>query len=185
MPCEAAAKPATSLRVPFVAPDEGLRAVDVYTSGGSFYTYQGTRGIVTAQLFRGDRMVWVLLGTGKARSTDAPAWERTRRRMTATGTVRLRDRERETRCSRPVRFSGYCAATSLPSCRRRTLRRRARRIPGERVMSTATILLIVILVLLIVGLPTWPYSRGWGYFPSGILGTILIIVLLMMIFGML
>ena len=52
-------------------------------------------------------------------------------------------------------------------------------------MSTATILLIVILVLLIAGLPTWPYSRGWGYFPSGILGAILIIVLLLMIFGML
>ena len=57
--------------------------------------------------------------------------------------------------------------------------------PGGRVMSTATILLIVVLVLLIAGLPTWPYSRGWGYFPSGILGTVLIIVLLMMIFGML
>lgn len=52
-------------------------------------------------------------------------------------------------------------------------------------MSTATILLIVILVLLMAGLPTWPYSRGWGYFPSGILGAILIIVLLLMIFGML
>jgi hypothetical protein len=52
-------------------------------------------------------------------------------------------------------------------------------------MSTTTILLIVILVLLIGGLPTWPYSRGWGYFPSGILGAILVIVLLMMIFGML
>lgn len=52
-------------------------------------------------------------------------------------------------------------------------------------MSTATILLIVVLVLLIAGLPTWPYSRGWGYFPSGILGTVLIIVLLLMIFGML
>jgi hypothetical protein len=52
-------------------------------------------------------------------------------------------------------------------------------------MSTTTILLIVILVLLIGGLPTWPYSRGWGYYPSGILGAILVIVLLMMIFGML
>jgi len=39
------------------------------------------------------------------------------------------------------------------------------------------ILLLIILVLLIGAFPSWPYSRGWGYYPSGGLGLILIIVL--------
>ena len=38
------------------------------------------------------------------------------------------------------------------------------------------ILLIVLLVLLVGALPAWPYSAGWGYYPSGALGTILIVV---------
>ena len=43
------------------------------------------------------------------------------------------------------------------------------------------ILLIIILVLLVVGAaPTWPYSRGWGYYPSGI-GTILIVVVIILL----
>jgi len=43
-------------------------------------------------------------------------------------------------------------------------------------------ILLVILVLLIFGLlPTWPYSRGWGYYPSGILTIILVIILLMVL----
>jgi hypothetical protein len=45
-------------------------------------------------------------------------------------------------------------------------------------------ILIIILVLLLLGVfPAWPYSREWGYFPSGILGLILLIVLVMAIFG--
>jgi hypothetical protein len=41
------------------------------------------------------------------------------------------------------------------------------------------IVLFVLLILLILGgLPTWPYSHGWGYFPSGILGLVLVVVLL-------
>lgn len=46
-----------------------------------------------------------------------------------------------------------------------------------------TILLIVLIVLLVGGLPTWPYSRNWGYYPSIGLGTIIIIVLLVMLFS--
>ncbi len=46
-----------------------------------------------------------------------------------------------------------------------------------------TILLIVLLVFLIGGLPSWPYSRSWGYYPSGILGLVLIVILLMMLTG--
>jgi hypothetical protein len=48
------------------------------------------------------------------------------------------------------------------------------------------LLLIVLLLLLIVGaLPTWPYSQGWGlgYFPSGLLGLILVVVLIMALMG--
>lgn len=50
-------------------------------------------------------------------------------------------------------------------------------------MATSTILLIVLIVLLIGGLPTWPYSRGWGYFPAGGIGTILLIVLILALLG--
>lgn len=48
-------------------------------------------------------------------------------------------------------------------------------------MST---ILIVILILLLVGaLPSWPYSTGWGYFPSGGLGLVLLIVLVLALSG--
>ena len=46
-----------------------------------------------------------------------------------------------------------------------------------------TILLIVLIIVLISVLPTWPYSRGWGYYPSGGLGLVLIIILLLLLFG--
>ncbi len=50
-------------------------------------------------------------------------------------------------------------------------------------MSLGLILLIVLFVLLLGGLPTWPHSRNWGYGPSGGLGTILIIVLILVLLG--
>ncbi|PYK21393.1 MAG: DUF3309 domain-containing protein [Verrucomicrobia bacterium] len=43
------------------------------------------------------------------------------------------------------------------------------------------ILLIILIVLLIAALPTWPYSTGWGYYPSGGLGLILVIILLVVL----
>lgn len=46
-----------------------------------------------------------------------------------------------------------------------------------------TILLILLVLLLIGALPTWPHSRGWGYVPSGGLGLILLIVVLLLLFG--
>jgi len=46
------------------------------------------------------------------------------------------------------------------------------------------ILFIVILVVLLVGaLPAWPYSQGWGYFPSGGLGLVLLILLVLLLLG--
>ena len=44
-----------------------------------------------------------------------------------------------------------------------------------------TILLIILIILLIGALPTWPYSTGWGYYPSGGLGLILLIVLIVVL----
>ena len=45
------------------------------------------------------------------------------------------------------------------------------------------ILLIILVLLLLAAAPAWPYSRGWGYYPSGGLGTILLIVLILMLLG--
>lgn len=50
-------------------------------------------------------------------------------------------------------------------------------------MSLGTILLIILILLLIGAVPTWPYSRGWGYGPGGILGVLLIIVLVLVLMG--
>jgi hypothetical protein len=45
------------------------------------------------------------------------------------------------------------------------------------------IILIIVVILLLGALPTWPYSAGWGYYPAGGLGTILIIVLILVLLG--
>jgi hypothetical protein len=46
-----------------------------------------------------------------------------------------------------------------------------------------TILLIILVLMLVGALPTWPYSSGWGYYPSGGLGLIVIIVVLILLLG--
>lgn len=50
-------------------------------------------------------------------------------------------------------------------------------------MSLGTILLIVVVLMLIGVVPSWPHSRSWGYGPSGILGVVLIIVLVLLLMG--
>ena len=45
------------------------------------------------------------------------------------------------------------------------------------------ILLVILIVLLIGAVPSWPYSRNWGYWPSGGIGTILLIVLILLLLG--
>jgi hypothetical protein len=47
----------------------------------------------------------------------------------------------------------------------------------------STILLIVLIVLLLGALPTWPYSSGWGYYPSGGLGLVLLILVVLLVLG--
>jgi hypothetical protein len=46
-----------------------------------------------------------------------------------------------------------------------------------------TILLIILIIILIGAIPAWPYSRGWGYAPSGILGIIVIVLLILVLMG--
>jgi Protein of unknown function (DUF3309) len=46
-----------------------------------------------------------------------------------------------------------------------------------------TILLIIVIILLIGALPSWPYSAGWGYYPSSGLGLLLIIVIVLLVAG--
>ena len=46
-----------------------------------------------------------------------------------------------------------------------------------------TILLIILVLLVLGALPTWPYSRGWGYYPSGGLGLVLLILLILVLMG--
>lgn len=50
-------------------------------------------------------------------------------------------------------------------------------------MALSTIVLIVVLLLLVGALPSWPYSRSWGYYPSGGLGLVLVIVLILVLLG--
>jgi hypothetical protein len=50
-------------------------------------------------------------------------------------------------------------------------------------MSFSTILLILLVVLLLGALPAWPYSTGWGYYPSGGLGLVLIVLLVLVVTG--
>jgi hypothetical protein len=47
----------------------------------------------------------------------------------------------------------------------------------------STILLIILIVLLIGALPSWPYSRGWGPYPAGGLGLIVLIVIILLLMG--
>ena len=46
-----------------------------------------------------------------------------------------------------------------------------------------TILLVILILLLLGALPTWPYSSGWGYYPSGGLGLVLVIIIILLVFG--
>jgi hypothetical protein len=50
-------------------------------------------------------------------------------------------------------------------------------------MSLGTILLIVLILMLIGVIPTWPHSRSWGYWPSGTLGIVVIIIIILLLMG--
>ena len=46
-----------------------------------------------------------------------------------------------------------------------------------------TLLLIILIILLLAALPTWPYSAGWGYYPSGGLGLVVLIIVILLLMG--
>lgn len=50
-------------------------------------------------------------------------------------------------------------------------------------MPVSTILFIILILLLIGAIPAWPYSRNWGYYPSGVLGVVLVVVLILLLMG--
>jgi hypothetical protein len=53
----------------------------------------------------------------------------------------------------------------------------------KREVFMSTILLVILILLLIGALPTWPYSTGWGYYPSGGLGLVFVILLVLVLLG--
>lgn len=50
-------------------------------------------------------------------------------------------------------------------------------------MTASTLLLIILILLLIGAVPAWPYNRGWGYGPSGLLGVVLVVLLILVLLG--
>lgn len=50
-------------------------------------------------------------------------------------------------------------------------------------MSLTAILLIILIILLLGAIPAWPYSREWGFYPSGIVGLLLVILIILMLLG--
>jgi hypothetical protein len=50
-------------------------------------------------------------------------------------------------------------------------------------MSVGTILLIILILILVGALPSWGYSRGWGYGPSGIVGVLVIVLIVLLLMG--
>jgi Protein of unknown function (DUF3309) len=53
----------------------------------------------------------------------------------------------------------------------------------ERTIMLGTILIVLLILMLVGSLPTWPYSRSWGYGPTGGLGVVLIILLILVLLG--
>ena len=50
-------------------------------------------------------------------------------------------------------------------------------------MSVSTILLVILIIMLIGALPAWPYSGGWGYYPSGGLGVVVLVLVILLLLG--
>ena len=50
-------------------------------------------------------------------------------------------------------------------------------------MTLGTLLLVVVILLLVGAIPTWPHSRNWGYGPSGVLGVVVLVVVLLVVMG--
>lgn len=51
------------------------------------------------------------------------------------------------------------------------------------IVMLGTILIVILILILLGALPTWPYSSGWGYYPSGSIGLVLVILLILVLIG--
>jgi hypothetical protein len=51
------------------------------------------------------------------------------------------------------------------------------------IVMLGTILIVILILILLGALPTWPYSSGWGYYPSGGIGLVLVILLILVVMG--
>lgn len=83
------------------------------------------------------------------------------------------------------KFPGQAFSLPSPNGTCLALRFQRKMCPRRRDMTLGTILLIVLILLLIGAIPTWPYSRGWGYAPTGGLGLVLVIVIILLLLGVL
>src|SRR5262245_24358388 len=96
-------------------------------------------------------------------------------------------------CGKHLASRGFAFATEDgPNAAKRSGLRVCRRDAGsatgklqnlEMTMSLGTILLIILILILLGALPTWPYSAGWGYYPSGGIGLVVIILLILVLMG--
>ncbi len=83
----------------------------------------------------------------------------------------------------------YFCSTSLPALSKRGVRQRkvAASVSAanlqSNMMSISSILLVILVLMVLGTLPTWPHSRNWGYAPSGGLGFILVILLVLLLLG--
>jgi len=113
--------------------------------------------VVPEWLFRLTNSKCLLRAIARATLRNNPSWEKFQRTQSLAG------------------FAGTIADEFAFGSRRCLI--------GDQIMSVGTILLIILILALIGAFPAWPYSSGWGYYPSGGIGLILIIVLILLLMG--
>jgi hypothetical protein len=80
-------------------------------------------------------------------------------------------------------FYRLACGISTPEHQSRLPAKQRRSTTKEQIMSIGTILLIVVILILLGVLPTWPHARNWGYGPSGIVGVILVVLIVLLLLG--
>jgi Protein of unknown function (DUF3309) len=91
----------------------------------------------------------------------------------ATAPKRVNDR-------RTLQTHGMCR---LAAHRRRRIATPDKSFEEEYTMGLGTILLVILILILIGVIPTWPHSRGWGFAPSGIVGLLVVVLLVLLLMG--
>jgi len=81
------------------------------------------------------------------------------------------------------RKAGWYGNAPMREAHAPTLRDTCRGLRWRNIMSLGTILLIILVLMLIGAIPSWPHSRNWGYGPSGGIGLIVVIVLVLLLMG--